>query len=83
MVNITNLDPNKTMIDEKSNKNIVVYQIGYMTVKNLKILEIDNSVEFHQIFRLNFPSEMVDGKFNQNISVLLNLKSYLVVLQYA
>ena len=83
MVNITNLDPNKTMIDEKSNKNIVVYQIGYMTVKNLKILKIDNSVEFHQIFRLNFPSEMVDGKFNQNISGLLNLKSYLVVLQYA
>ena len=83
MVNITNLDPNKTMIDEKSNKNIAVYQIGYMTVKNLKILKIDNSVEFHQIFRLNFPSEMVDGKFNQNISVLLNLKSYLVVLQYA
>ena len=35
MVNITNLVPNKIKIDEKSNKNIVIYQIGYMTVKDL------------------------------------------------
>ena len=27
--------------------------------------------------------KMVDGKFNQNISILLSLKSYLVTLQYA
>ena len=25
----------------------------------------------------------IDGKFNQNISILLSLKSYLVTLQYA
>ena len=35
MVNITNLVLNKIKIDEKSNKNIVIYQIGYMTVKDL------------------------------------------------
>ena len=39
MVNITNLDPNKIKIDEKSNKNIVIYQIGYMTVKDLSYLK--------------------------------------------
>ena len=27
--------------------------------------------------------QMVDGKFNQNISILLSLKSYLLTLQYA
>ena len=26
---------------------------------------------------------MVDGKFNQNISILLSLRSYLVILQHA
>ena len=33
MINIKNLDPNKIKIDEKSNKNFVLYQIGYVTVK--------------------------------------------------
>ena len=32
---------------------------------------------------LGTDGKMVDGKFNQNISILLSLKSYLVTLQYA
>ena len=39
MANITNLDSNKIKIDEKSNKNIVIYQIAYMTVKDLSYLK--------------------------------------------
>ena len=35
---------------------------------------------FYQPF---LDGKMVDGKFNQNTSVLLSLKSYLVTLQYA
>ena len=39
MANITNLDSNKMKIDEKSNKSIVIYQIAYMTVKDLCYLK--------------------------------------------
>ena len=35
MINIKNLDPNKINIDKKSYKNILIYYIGYVTVKNL------------------------------------------------
>ena len=35
MINIENLDPNKIKINEKSNKNIVIYQIGYVSIKDL------------------------------------------------
>ena len=30
MINIKNLDQNKIKIDEKSNKNILIYYIGYV-----------------------------------------------------
>ena len=32
---IKNLHPNKIIINEKSYKNILIYYIGYVTVKNL------------------------------------------------
>ena len=35
MINIENLDPKKIKMNEKSNKNIVIYQIGYVSVKDL------------------------------------------------
>ena len=35
MINIKNLDPNKTKIVEKWCKNILIHHIGYMTVKDL------------------------------------------------
>ena len=35
MFNIKGLDPNKIEIDEKPNKKILLYQIGYVAVKNL------------------------------------------------
>ena len=35
MINTENLDPNKIKINEKSNKNIVIYQIGYVSIKDL------------------------------------------------
>ena len=35
MINIKNLDTNKIKIDEGSYKNILIYPIGYVTVKDL------------------------------------------------
>ena len=34
MVNITNFDPNLLKIDKKSYKNIDIYYIGYITMKD-------------------------------------------------
>ena len=42
MINIKNLDPNKVMKDEKSYKNIIIYYIGYVTVKTLSYTKINS-----------------------------------------
>ena len=44
IINMKNFDPNKTKIDEKSYKNILIYCIGYVTIKDLKYVKI-NSVK--------------------------------------
>ena len=36
IINIKCFDPNKFKIDEKSYKKILIYCIGYLTIKNLK-----------------------------------------------
>ena len=45
MINIKNLDSNKIKIDENSYKNIFIYHIGYLTIKDLSYPRI-NSVNF-------------------------------------
>ena len=43
MINITNLDPDKIKIDEKSNsfKSILVYYIGFATFKDLRYVKVN------------------------------------------
>ena len=48
IINIRNFDPNEIKIDEKSYKNILIYCIGYMTIKDLKYLKI-NSVNLYTL----------------------------------
>ena len=36
IINIKNFDPNNIKIDEKSYKNILIYYIGYVTIKDSK-----------------------------------------------
>ena len=40
MINIKNLDPNKVKILEKTYKNILIYYIGYATIKHLRYVKI-------------------------------------------
>ena len=40
MINIKNFDPNNIKIDEKSYKNILIFYIGYVTIKDLKYSKI-------------------------------------------
>ena len=42
IINIKNFHPNIIKIDEKSNKNILIYYIGYVTIKYLKYVKINN-----------------------------------------
>ena len=42
IINIKNFDPNNIKIDEKSYKNVLIYYIGYMTVKDSKYIKINS-----------------------------------------
>ena len=42
MDNIKNLDPNQIRIDRKSCKNIIIYYIGYITMKDLDNVNINS-----------------------------------------
>ena len=42
MINIKNVDPNKIHINEKTYKNILIYCVGYMTVKDLSYTIINS-----------------------------------------
>ena len=44
MININNFDSNLTKIDKKSYKNIDVYYVGYITIKNIGDYENIHSV---------------------------------------
>ena len=41
-INIKNFDANNIKIDEKSYENILIYYIGYVTIKDLKYIKIYN-----------------------------------------
>ena len=42
IINTKNLDPNDIKIDEKSNKNILIYYTGYVMIKYLKYVNINS-----------------------------------------
>ena len=41
MINIKIFDPSRIKIDKKSYKNIIIYYIGYITIKNLSYVKIN------------------------------------------
>ena len=43
IINILNFDPNNVKTDEKSSKNILIYYIGYVTIKDSKYAKINNA----------------------------------------
>ena len=42
IINIKNFDPNNIKTDEKSRKNILVYSIRYVTIKDSKYVKINS-----------------------------------------
>ena len=63
MINIKILDLNKIRLDEKSYKNILIYYIRYVTVKNLSYITINNVNPLGLIInKTNGHIEESDGK---------------------
>ena len=50
-INTKNFDPNNTEIDEKSYKNIPIYYIRYVTIKDSKYVAINNVNPFLLYFQ--------------------------------
>ena len=63
IINIKNFDPNNIKIDEKLYKNIFIYYMGYVTIKEMKYVKI-NSVN---------PSYLIFSKVNGNKYLMLVL----------
>ena len=51
VINIENFDLNNIKIDEKSYKNILIYYIGYVTIKDSKYVSIYSVNPLYLIFR--------------------------------
>ena len=49
IINIKSFEPNNIKTDEKSYKNILIYYIGYVTIKDSKYIKI-YSVNFYTLF---------------------------------
>ena len=63
------LDPNNIKIDEKSYKNILIYYIGYATIKDLKYVKVNSVNHSYLIF------SKVNGYFAE-----LNKSKYLTLV---
>ena len=68
MINIKNFDPNNFKLDEKSYKNILIYYIGYVTIKDSKYVKIYSG----NLFQLN----KVNGYFEE-----INENEYLTLMR--
>ena len=47
MINIKNFDSSKLKIDQKSYKNILIYCMGYVTVKSLSYVTINTAIPLY------------------------------------
>ena len=62
IINIKNFYPNNIKIDENSYKNILIYYIGYVTIKDSKYLNIYSLNPQYLIFdKLNGNFEEING----------------------
>ena len=69
IINIKNFDQNNIKIDEKSYKDILIYYIGYVTIKDLKYEKIYSVNPLYLIFR------KVNGYFEE-----INKNRYLILV---
>ena len=68
IINIKHFDPNNTKTDEKSYKNILIYYIGYVTIKDSKYVKNNSVNPLYLIF------SKVNGYFEE-----INKNKYLTL----
>ena len=62
IINIKNFGPNKIKIEEKSYKNILIYYIRYVTIKDSKYIKINSVNPLYLIFsKVNGYFEEING----------------------
>ena len=69
IINVKNFDPNNIKIVEKSYKNILIYYIRYVTIKNSKYVKISSVNPLYLIFN------KVNGYFEK-----INKSKYLTLV---
>ena len=63
-ININNYDLNNIKIDEKSYKNILIYYIGYVIIKDSKYVKINRLSPLYHIFsKVNEYFEEINKSF--------------------
>ena len=70
MINIKNFDPNQINIDKKLYKNIIIYCIGNITIKNLSYVKI-NSVNPLYIIIDKVDGYIEESNGNKNLTIFL------------
>ena len=61
IIKIKKFDPNSIKTDEESHKNILIYYIGYVTIKNFKYVKINSVNPLYVIFsKVNGYFEEID-----------------------
>ena len=81
MINIKSLDPNKIKIGEKSYKNILIYNIGYMTFKGLRYVKINSVNSLHIIInKINGYFEEING--NKYLTLVPSNESKEIIKKY-
>ena len=62
MINMKELDPNKIKINEKSNKSILIYYIGYVTFNEVNYVKINSANPLYLIInKINGYFEEING----------------------
>ena len=62
IINIKDFDPNNIKIDEKSYKNILIYYIAYVMIKNLKYIKVNSVNSLYLILnKMNGYFEEING----------------------
>ena len=74
MINIIHSDPNQIKMDNKSYKNIIIYYIWYITIKNLSYVNI-NSINLVNLITDNVDGYIEESSGNKYFTLVFNDKN--------
>ena len=81
MINIKNFDPNQINIDKELYKNIIIYCIGNITIKNLSYVKI-NSVNPLYIIIDKVDGYIEESNGNKNLTIFLKKRQKILATSF-